>query len=269
MYRFVGSAVRVVGVTRAARVAASLTRPTRPEAAAAAGRSVRDMSMRRAVDGLVVLAVVGAAGFMLVGRQSGRADAATGEDVQRSLARLYERASYYGALDKMSSQTPTLWPVVVRPEWFGDEPPTNGLLSGSAGTPHGPRPWIDVAPPGDREAHPPDPVAVRRGQAQFWYNPNLGVFRARVAPTLREDEALTLYNRLNGVTLTALHRDTDPRRKPLAYTPGRTPGTTQATLAPPGPSPQRLTPEAPLHVSLPEATDAPPKPIGRARLKDR
>ncbi|MEM6459607.1 MAG: hypothetical protein AAF710_09480 [Planctomycetota bacterium] len=237
------------------------------------------MGTRRAVDVLVVLAVLGAAGLMVLGRQSGQPDAATAEDVRRSLARLYERASYYGALDKMSSQTRTLWPVVVRPEWFGDEPPTNGLLSGSAGTPHGPRPWIDVAPPGDREAHPPDPVAVRRDQAQFWYNPNVGVFRARVAPTLREDEALAFYNRLNGVTLTELLRDTDPRRKPLAYTPGRTPGTTQAAPAHPPAPPGNLAATSTPRGSLAgatgpdpdaadEADDAPPRRIRRVRLKD-
>ncbi|MEL7087958.1 MAG: hypothetical protein AAGL98_05875 [Planctomycetota bacterium] len=186
--------------------------------------------MRRVVDILVVLliAVVGLAVW-----QTQKAEeyvTATTADVQRSLTQLYERASYYGALESSTEEQSTLWPVAVLPDWFTGAPPTNGLLTGvdpdRVATAGRSRPWIDVAPPGDKAAHPPDPVAVRRDQAQFWYNPNIGVFRARVAPTLNEVDALALYNELNGVELAALHRDADPHRVPLTYTPGRTPSAT-------------------------------------------
>jgi len=186
--------------------------------------------MRWVVNILIVLliAVVGAAVWQT--QKAEESATATTADVQRSLTQLYERASYYGALESSTEENSTLWPVAVLPSWFTGAPPTNGLLEGvdpdNVATAGHSRPWIDVAPPGDKAAHPPDPVAVRPDQAQFWYNPNIGVFRARVAPTLNEVDALALYNELNGVELLELHRDADPSRVPLAYTPGRTPSAT-------------------------------------------
>ena len=204
--------------------------------------------MRRVVDILVVLliAVVGVVVWQT--RKAEDSSIATKADVQRSLTQLYERASYYGALENSTETTHTLWPVAVLPEWFAGPLPSNGLLDGvdpnhvlGDGSDRPVRPWIDVAPPGDKSAHPPDPVAVRPDQAQFWYNPNVGVFRARVAPTLNEVDALALYNELNGVQLAALQRDADPNRVPLAYTPGRTPHA--ASLASREYTPSRASPQ--------------------------
>lgn len=201
--------------------------------------------MRRVVDILVVLliAVVGAAVWQY--QKAEESTTATTADVQRSLTQLYERASYFGALENSTDTTNTLWPVAVLPSWFTGAPPTNGLLDGvdpkHVATTATSRPWIDVAPPGDKTAHPPDPVAVRLDQAQFWYNPNLGVFRARVAPTLNEVDALALYNELNGVELSGLLRDADPNRVPLAYTPGHTPSA--ASLASREYTPTQTTPQ--------------------------
>ncbi|MEM7627323.1 MAG: hypothetical protein AAF333_17135 [Planctomycetota bacterium] len=270
--------------------------------------------MRRVVDILVVLliAVVGVA--LWTQQKAEETEVATTADVQRSLTQLYERASYYGALENSTETTNTLWPVAVLPSWFNGPLPSNGLLKGvdpdnvtAVGSAGQARPWIDVAPPGDKSAHPPDPVAVRLDQAQFWYNPNIGVFRARVAATLNEVDALALYNQLNGVELAELLRDADPERVPIAYTPGHTPNATslasrdttsgqaatpQAHVAAgeftfvPGPAePARapVRPTTPRQPSLfnpgPAATGyagleptpepaAPNKPIGRTRLTD-
>ncbi|MEO1235207.1 MAG: hypothetical protein AAFX76_00305 [Planctomycetota bacterium] len=247
--------------------------------------------MSRWVNGLVAVAVAAVAAGLFLARSGSDTQVQQAAVTRDALAQLYERASYYGALDRSLETTRTLWPVAVLPEWFGQNLPRNTLLIlddklTSAGQATA-RPWIDIAPPGDRAAHPPDPVAVRRDQAQFWYNPNVGLFRARVAATIGEDDALALYNHVNGVELAELQRDTDPARTPLAYSPGTTPGPAMATLPPrPQATPPETPPEAPpespppsLFASDPRPTyDLPiaaaepapePAPVGRARLKDR
>ncbi|MEM8737828.1 MAG: hypothetical protein AAGG38_05030 [Planctomycetota bacterium] len=202
------------------------------------------------------------------------------QDIQHSLARLYRQASYYGALERSAETTQTLWPVAVLPEWFDGPLPVNGMLSGIEGVTHQPgeptRPWIDVAPPGDRAAHPPDPMAVRPDQAQFWYNPNVGVFRARVPPTLGEAQALQHYNAVNGVELEELHRDTNPARTPLAYSPGQNPADTLATL-PPRPSDAHADSSSGFFASdrpaspstAPPASPPPDSPPARTGLRER
>lgn len=250
--------------------------------------------MRRVVDIFVILAVVAVVVFVVQSRRSASVPETAASDVQQSLAQLYERAAYYGALNNSIQSTGTVWPVAMMPEWFGDSLPANAMLPGVVSDAShrviaSPRPWIDVAPPGDMATHPPDPVAVRRDQAQFWYNPNIGAFRARVPAHLGEAQALSLYNQLNGVQVAELHRDTDPARVPLAYTPGTTPS---ATLASREPSEfERATPtrsakaRATLFMSDPSpgARDARPAPVeviadpvappprtqGRSRLKDQ
>ena len=179
--------------------------------------------MRRLTDALILLLVLGVAGGVVHHRRSLAAADVTGEGVKAALTRLYERASYYGALEHSMRETGTPFPLAIDPEWFGSRLPVNTLLGGE-------HPWLDVAPPGDDAAHPPDPVATRPGQAGFWYNPARGVFRARVSPHLGDDEALALYNELNGTGLTELRRDADPARRPLVYLPGET---SAASLAAP------------------------------------
>lgn len=241
--------------------------------------------MRRVIDILVIVSVLTVAVVVVRQRQAEENSITTAADVQQSLARLYERTSYFGALDSAAQDTKTLWPVAVLPEWFGESLPTNALLPGVET--HGkqratqtPRPWLDIAPPGDHSPHPPDPVAVRPEQAQFWYNPNIGAFRARVAAHLGETNALSLYNQLNGVELEQLHRDTDPTRNPLAYQPGTTPSTTLASVdrsptsraqsslfqsdSAPGSSSE------PIYAELLSApVEVPARPRGRTRLKNR
>ena len=179
--------------------------------------------MRRFTDALILLLVLGFAGAVVHHRRTVAAADTTGDGVKAALTRLYERASYYGALEHSMQATGTPFPLAIEPGWFGQRRPVNTLLGGE-------HPWLDVAPPGDDAAHPPDPVAVRPGQAGFWYNPARGVFRARVSPHLGDAEALALYNELNGTELTELRRDADPARWPLAYVPGETPA---ASLAAP------------------------------------
>ncbi|MEM7578093.1 MAG: hypothetical protein AAF328_11550 [Planctomycetota bacterium] len=183
--------------------------------------------MRLLIDSLVALAVVAVVWIFFAQQRSGEQTLAQEAEVRANLALLQERTAFHGALRwgqmLQNDERPiTKFPVQVLPEWFGGATPGNVL--GAIDQEGGDRPWLDVAPTDDLSEHPPDPVLVRPGQAGLWYNPNTGVFRARTP--LEAGDALTLarYNRLNGTALSALPRDTDPTRQPLAYTPGKTPG---------------------------------------------
>jgi hypothetical protein len=143
------------------------------------------------------------------------------QTTRQALDRLYERSAYHGALQKSALQG-YRFPPVIEPAWFGLELPINQTLAD--------RPWLDIAPPGDVGEHPPDPLALREDQAGFWYNPNLGVFRARVPLGKGGSDAVDRYNRLNKVALKALPHDSDPSRRPLAYEPGSPPAVSYASL---------------------------------------
>lgn len=90
------------------------------------------------------------------------------------------------------------WPMTIDPAWF-DRPPQNTLVSRD-------RPWVEVAPPEHAELF--DPVyriALDPTLASFWYNPYQGVIRARVPIAINDEQALRLYNRINGTWLTELY----------------------------------------------------------------
>lgn len=92
------------------------------------------------------------------------------------------------------------YPATVDPAWF-DERPINALV----GERH---PWIEIAPRWQHDMlHPPDRAAASRMHAQFWYNPNNGVIRARVPADTAESRALRFYNRVNQSNLVSLFED--------------------------------------------------------------
>lgn len=87
------------------------------------------------------------------------------------------------------------FPITVDPEWFQGSLPRNPLL----GPDH---PWLEVASAVHQHLmHPPKRMAADRSTAKFWYNPQFGVVRARVSSELSEEEALALYNQVNGCRL--------------------------------------------------------------------
>jgi hypothetical protein len=90
------------------------------------------------------------------------------------------------------------WPVTIQPEWFESGAPRNPFLFGN-------RPWVEVATPTEALLMHPVIRCDTSGQfAEFWYNPYLGIVRARV-PYLRSDrETLALYNDINDSDLASL-----------------------------------------------------------------
>lgn len=90
------------------------------------------------------------------------------------------------------------YPTTVDPAWFKDGYPVNELLDDD-------HPWLEVA--GEEEAeltHPSVRVAVKDDTPTLWYNPYLGVVRARVPVSVSDEDALAAYNKVNGSNLTSL-----------------------------------------------------------------
>ncbi len=162
--------------------------------------------MRLVVDSVIGLMMVGIlAGVLLYHRQAS-SEIDQVRFVHDSLSRLHEAAVLHRVLAG-EGDARAAYPRIVRPDWFGDAMPVNLLLDRD-------RPWIDLAPPGDHATHPPDPIADHSTQAGFWYNPNTGIFRARVQRQVTERDTLDLYNRINGSALSSAIADANPARTP-------------------------------------------------------
>ena len=159
------------------------------------------------IDSLIALMLVLLLGGMLVHYRNEQAKILKYQQVHAALSTLQEQALYRGAMMEADSAEPRRFPLEISPRWFDNRMPVNRLV------PPG-QPWLDVAPPNDKNDHPPDPVITRPDQAGFWYNPYRGIFRARVTPQFTDEETLKLYNELNGTSLSWLPHDLDPALKP-------------------------------------------------------
>ncbi len=87
------------------------------------------------------------------------------------------------------------YPITIDPEWFQGQLPSNPLL----GPEH---PWVEVASPEQKEMlHPQERVASGKGVAKFWYNPHMGIVRARVPVGMSDAASVELYNFVNDSNL--------------------------------------------------------------------
>lgn len=179
--------------------------------------------MRIVIDSLIGLMLVGVVATALYLHHQEKQDEQTVAQVRDALSLLDEKTDYQTAVQSAMSGQDTLI-VHIDPEWFGDATPQNSLLDDE-------HPWIDLAPPGDLGVHPPDPVVTGPKQAGFWYNPTVGVFRARVTPQASEAKTLALYNKVNDTVLPGFEQLPDPGRAPVAHVPGRAPAKRYASMA--------------------------------------
>jgi hypothetical protein len=170
--------------------------------------------------GLMVVAVL-ATGLYLYNTRA--QDELAVQTVREALLQFEKQAAYHTTVQSAMADQDVLL-VHIDERWFGEDVPTNALLTGQ-------RPWIDLAPPGDVGQHPPDPVAYSEDQASFWYNPTTGMFRARVAPAASEAMTLALYNEVNGTALPGFDVIPDTSRQPIAHTPDKTPARHYASMA--------------------------------------
>ncbi len=190
-----------------------------------------------------------------------------------TLRLLHEQTRYHQAMGRAEQAMGLEPPPIIDPQWFGPTLPTNPF-AGSAGP--GVYPWLDIAPEADEQTHPPDPVLALPDQAQFWFNPRLGVFRARVPAQDSHRATLELYNRVNGTALKQLpaYELDDPLY--LARRP--TPFLAEGIVAHAGPArPSLVSPLVePLPMDRPrtgstkrtDASSAPPPQTRRPSLRD-
>lgn len=171
--------------------------------------------MRLLIDSLIAVMLIGILAGVLLHHRAAQQHAQRLRLVHDALAQLHEQAVFHAALaDRHGDDEADVvyrpgFPTRIDSAWFPGGIPRSAL----AGVAH---PWIDTAPHGDLSRHPPDPTLERSAQAGFWYNPALGIFRARVPRQITEKATLDLYNHLNGSSLTALPRDDNPARRPIA-----------------------------------------------------
>lgn len=164
--------------------------------------------MRLMLNSLIALTLAGVCCVALVQYRASQRDKQRVTEVHKSLAQLHKHAVYHQVMGE-DGHSPAGFPNEIRLEWFDDTPPINHMVNGQ-------RPWIDVAPPEDFSDQPPDPVVVSDRQAAFWYNPNTGVFRARVQPEITDQRTLETYNEINRTSLASLPAKNDLSRQPLA-----------------------------------------------------
>lgn len=153
--------------------------------------------MRRVVDLVGVLVLAGIAGGYYLHTQTSDLRSAELEATRTALVQIQGEVvirSQSGQADT----NPRGWSATVVPAWFGGELPKNTLLSDD-------RPWLEVAPVEHAHWEHPRPVFDVSGHdAAFWYNPALGIVRARVPMMPTDKRTLASYNRVNGTQLDSL-----------------------------------------------------------------
>jgi len=152
--------------------------------------------MRWIIDGLIVLMLTTLLAGTGMAWQQSRLKQRQADEVRHALRQLRDVAFTHAAIDP-ELRHDQLYPQKLQPQWFAYDPPHNSVVGPS-------HPWLDVAPEGDMAWHPPDPVVDHSDQAGFWYNPNRGIFRARVPRQFTEQQTLALYNDLNEAGLRVL-----------------------------------------------------------------
>jgi len=182
--------------------------------------------MRRFVDIVVLVGTLAMLGGILhyrAGREQVNAQvSAVAEDVRR-----LEVMIKYQAATGNVELTGRGWPATIDPSWFGEDPPSNSLLSPL-------RPWVEVVTPEQADLlHPEFRIATDSDQAMFWYNPYQGVVRARVPPVVNDRAALEMYNRVNRCEIDSL-LDPAPRVESATANPPANPASHPVAPEPSG-----------------------------------
>lgn len=161
-------------------------------------------SLRRAVDLSTIAAAVGLTA-MLAWHFSGQFQREKEVQTVQDGLRKFDQMLSMRAAAKDTPMTGRGWPQTLDAKWFGSDPPRNVLL-----TPD--RPWIEVAPSSESHLkHPNIRVAADYKTAGFWYNPYLGILRARVPYEISDERAREMYNLINGTSIESIYGMELPR----------------------------------------------------------
>jgi hypothetical protein len=162
------------------------------------GTGAMTKPLRRAMDlstFFAAVALVAVLGWHFSGQVNRERDV----DTVRDGLRRFEQALSVRAATKESASTARGWPMTIDPTWFGGDPPRNTLV-----TPE--RPWVEIAPPTEAKLKNPNiRIAVDWSTAAFWYNPYLGILRARVPYDISDERARDLYNLVNGTNVDSIY----------------------------------------------------------------
>lgn len=199
---------------------------------------------------LDIIAVLTAAGLIAAVVTFQRAQGQDEQKVERAASdlRRIELEIKYRAVTKSAPLNEFGWPLTVDPAWFDNDPPRNTLVSPK-------RPWVEIA--GEAEAKLMQPrvrLAVDDTLAGFWYNPYQGVVRARVPVMLSDQDAVNIYNRLNGSALRSVfEREGAPATLSDAPTPAAAPASESTPQADAQPTPGLTDRPAPMSAAPPGA----------------
>ncbi|MGE3109747.1 MAG: hypothetical protein AB7G11_06745 [Phycisphaerales bacterium] len=156
--------------------------------------------MRWVIDLLtLVIAVAMLAGLVWFHRQEDDQELA----IKQTLAarNRLELEIRYRSISRTAELNARGWPNTVDPNWFETDPPRNPLISAEC-------PWVEVASLDDAGLQNPTVRMTLDGTlAGFWYNPYLGILRARVPVMLSDQDAVELYNRINSTRLSSIFQD--------------------------------------------------------------
>lgn len=156
--------------------------------------------MRLILDTLVALMLAAILVGVVFHSRTDRAVDEARETTRQELRRFQQQIALQSALAKVD-RTERGYPLMIDPEWFQGNLPSNPLL----GPEH---PWVEIASPEQEDLlHPQERVASNKGIAKFWYNPHAGIVRARVPVGLSDLASLELYNFVNDAALPNLFAD--------------------------------------------------------------
>lgn len=153
--------------------------------------------MRILVDLVALLALLALVAGAALHHRAGDRQRAEVQSVRSAVGRLEQTLRIKAATGEVEVNGRG-WPVDINPDWFGDDPPRNSLLSSG-------RPWLEIASSEPASlTNPAVRIAYDRSVAAFWYNPANGAIRARIPATVSDQRAVELYNRINGVALRSI-----------------------------------------------------------------
>lgn len=150
--------------------------------------------MRLLMDTVVALMLVALLGGVMWQQRTDQEVKSNRDLARAEVRRFQQQIALQSALAKVE-RNERGYPETVDPDWFMGNLPANPLLDFN-------HPWLEVAGPDQKQlAHPLDRVANAPGIAKFWYNPHMGVLRARVPAEASDAAAIDLYNYINDSAL--------------------------------------------------------------------
>ena len=154
--------------------------------------------MRLAIDSLVALMLAAVLTGVVLKSKTGGGETAELNQVRSEVRRFQQQVMLQAALEQVELSEGG-FPKTVDPEWFHGDLPANSLLDPAT-------PWLEVASRSQLTMlHPPLRVATGEKTARFWYNPRLGLVRARVPAGISDSQAIRWYNQINDCDLATLY----------------------------------------------------------------